>query len=435
MAIPLGLKKEYISPMTEAQAKEKEIYYEVTSSTTKSDILDFFDKHNRPHNRSYVYVKTRSGKEVILEVFKISPYFEGSSYEASTGKLKHEFLDEKQLLQICLNPATKKMEINDGKTTIFLDEYNLRFYMDDAKKVLRTYGKDKVPDMSITGEQYYQKVKEMYDIAYQIMNKQLLPNIFDLIPLKKDRTFQANRRIYIYENGVTCYEHGYKIALCIVPDETVEFRDEYDMSEDANEYRARLAISFIMGVKKANILLDRDLKIQDIKKKVRYLKQEDLNVGAIYKEKNGPEFLFLGRIAISYEFTRNGTLYLHPLEYTDCKPIKYYYYIKVTKKIREIIDKSKNLDEFLELLANEKLKVSFDDFGFSVRRDTVAAPRKFVEETSFPFEGKGWVNVNKFGVHATPGLPCKVMFTMDIMDGRTSTMKTNHFVIGYDESK
>lgn len=435
MAIPLGLKKEYISPMTKAQAKGKGIYYEVTSSTTKSDILDFFDKHNRPHNRSYVYVKTRSGKEVILEVFKISPYFEGSSYEASTGKLKHEFLDEKQLLQICLNPATKKMEINDGKTTIFLDEYNLRFYMDDAKKVLRTYGKDKIPDMSITGEQYYQKIKEMYDVAYQIMNKQLLPNIFDLIPLKKDRTFQANRRIYIYENGVSCYEHGYKIALCIVPDETVEFRDEYDMSEDANEYRARLAISFIMGVKKANILLDRDLKIQDIKKKVRYLKQEDLNVGAIYKEKNGAEFLFLGRIALSYEFTRDYTLYVHPLEYTDCKPIKYYYYIKVTKKIREIIDKSKNLDEFLELLANEKLKVSFDDFGFSVRRDTVAAPRKFVEETSFPFEGKGWVNVNKFGVHATPGLPCKVMFTMDIMDGRTSTMKTNHFVIGYDESK
>ena len=108
---------------------------------------------------------------------------------------------------------------------------------------------------------------------------------------------------------------------------------------------------------------------------------------------------------------------------------------KMCCQIREIIDKSKNLDEFLELLANEKLKVSFDDFGFSVRRDTVAAPRKFVEETSFPFEGKGWVNVNKFGVHATPGLPCKVMFTMDIMDGRTSTMKTNHFVIGYDESK
>ena len=65
MVKPIGLKQLYISPMTEAQAKEKGIYYEVTSSTTKSDILDFFNKHNRPHNRSYVYVKTRSGKEVI----------------------------------------------------------------------------------------------------------------------------------------------------------------------------------------------------------------------------------------------------------------------------------------------------------------------------------------------------------------------------------
>ncbi|WP_129736779.1 hypothetical protein [Massilimicrobiota timonensis] len=41
MAIPLGLKKEYISPMTEAQAKEKEIYYEVTSSTKKVIFLIF----------------------------------------------------------------------------------------------------------------------------------------------------------------------------------------------------------------------------------------------------------------------------------------------------------------------------------------------------------------------------------------------------------
>ena len=138
MVKPIGLKQLYISPMTEAQAKKKGIFYEVTSSTTESDILNFFNKHNRPRTRSYVYVKTRNGKDVILEIFKIRADFEGSSYEASTGKLKHEFLDEKQLLQICLNSATKKMEINDGKTTIFLDEYNLRFYMDDAKKVLRT---------------------------------------------------------------------------------------------------------------------------------------------------------------------------------------------------------------------------------------------------------------------------------------------------------
>ena len=432
MAKPLGLKKENISPMTETQAKKYGIYYKVTPTTTKSDILNFFNKHNR----SYVYVKTRNGQDVILQVFKVaSPEFDGSSFEAATGRLTHEFLDEKELLQICLNPPKTVKEIYGPNASIFLDEYNMEYYLDEAKRILAKYGKGKIPNSSLTGEKYYQKIKQMVDIAHMIMNKEQLPDIFDLIPLKKDGTFQANRRIYIFENGLSNYEHGYRIALCIVPDETVEFRDEYDMSEIVNKHRARLAIAFIMGVKKANILLDKDLNIQDIKKKTRYLKQEDLNVGAIYKEKNGAEFLFLGRIAISYEFTRNGTLYLHPLEYTDCKPIKYYYYLKVTKKIRELIDKSKNLDEFLELLANEKIKISYDDFGFSIRRDTATAPRKFVEETSFPFKGKGWVNVNKFGVHATAGLPCKVMFTLDIMDGRTSVMKTNHFVIGYDESK
>lgn len=433
MAKPLGLKQEDISPMTELQAKKAGIYYEVTPTTTKSDILSFFMKHNC----SYVYIKTRNGQDVILDIFKVvGPDFEGSSFEASTGKLKHEFLNEKQLLQICLNPPKTVKEIYGPNASIFLDEYNLNYYLDEAKKILTKYGKGKIRSSSLTGEKYYQKIKQMIDIAHMIMNKQQLPDIFDLIPLKKDGTFQANRRIYIFENGLTNYEYGYRIALCIVPDETVEFRDEYDMSENVNEYRARLAIAFIMGVKKANILLDRNLEIQDIKKKVRYLKQEDLNVGAIYKEKNGTEFLFLGRIVISYEDISIGMLYLHPLKYTDSNPIRYYHYVKVTKKIRELIDKSGNLDEFLELLANEKIKKSYDsydDFGFSRRRDTT--PRKFVEETSFPFKGKGWVNVNQFGAHATAGLPCKVMFTLDIMDSRTSVMNTNHFVVGYDESK
>lgn len=34
MVKPIGLKQLYISPMTEAQAKKKGIFYEVTSSTT-----------------------------------------------------------------------------------------------------------------------------------------------------------------------------------------------------------------------------------------------------------------------------------------------------------------------------------------------------------------------------------------------------------------
>lgn len=160
------------------------------------------------------------------------------------------------------------------------------------------------------------------------------------------------------------------------------------------------------------------------------MKQEDLNVGAIYKEKNGAEFLYLGRLAVSYE---NNRIWQHALEYTDNNPIQYYHYVKITKKIRDIIDKSGNLDEFLENLAKDQLKTSYCDFNFSRRRYTT--PRKFIEETSFLFKGKGWVNANKFGAHATAGLPCKVMFTLDIKEGYTTVTKTNHFVVGYDESK
>lgn len=428
MVKPLGLKREDISPITVTDAKAKGIYFEVTPSTTVKDVLDYLN----PYHLVFMYAKTRSGKEVVLE---ISSACEGSSFEPSTGKLTHEFLNKNQILFILFSEAKTPKEIYGPKASIFLDEYNLNYYMDNAKKILAKYGKDKLPNVNITGEDYYKKMEEMVNVAHLIMDKKLVPDIFDLIPLKKDGTFQGNRRIYIYQNGLSCFEDwgdyvdGYKIALCIVPHDTFEYRDEYDMLEDIDKHRARLAISFIMGVKKNYPLLDKTLKVQDIKKKASYLKQSDLNIGAIYKEKSGTEYLFLGRIEIDYEC---NPVWKIPEKYTNDNPIEYYKYLKVTKKVKEIIDKSHSLDEFLELYAKNKLKSSQDSLNLSSRRYTT--PRKFVEETSFPFKGKGWKNVNLFGPHATPGVLCETMFTMNIFK-YSRGMIYNHFRVGFDDTE
>ena len=109
------------------------------------------------------------------------------------------------------------------------------------------------------------------------MNQEKVPNLFDLIPLKKDSTFQKARRIYIYDNGISyCetdssgeYITGRRIALAIVPYGINPWYEFMDMNEKVDEHRARLAITIVSGVRKLHPLLNKSLKIQDIKQGLR----------------------------------------------------------------------------------------------------------------------------------------------------------------------
>lgn len=328
-----------------------------------------------------------------------------------------------------------KKEIYGAGLSIFYDELSFNEYLKQAEEIRKRYGKGRLPDTSITGEQYYDKIQELVNVAEMIMNKQLLPNLFDLIPLKKDGTFKKDARIYIFENGIQAcapdmareYISGTRVALAIVPYGVNPWYELMDITEVTNERRARLAITTISGVRKIYPLLDRNLKIQDIKTNATYIKQSDLKPGRIYKEKSGTEYLFLGGISI--------VLRDEPCPYLTSKRkhIDGCDYLRVTKKVRDLLDGCDSLDEFLERWAHAKLKTdNTDELRFSTRSRTCL--RKFVEEVDNPCP-KGWDKVNIVGPNATPGLTEFPMFSMDLKDCYTGIMSRYDIYVEYDDTE
>lgn len=330
-----------------------------------------------------------------------------------------------------------KKEIYSGDLSIFYDEENFNHYLEHAKKIKDVCGKSKLANTNITGEDYYHKIYELVKVANMIMNKEKAPNLFDLIPLKKDGTFQKARRIYIYDNGISyCetdsageYISGERIALAIVPYGINPWYEFMDMNEKVDEHRARLAITIVSGVRKLYPLLDRSLKIQNIKTKSTYIKQEDLKPGKIYKEKSGTEYLFLGGISIvSYPSTTPNLILT-----SKNKHIYGCDYLKVTKKVRDVLDGCDSLDEFLEKWAHVKFKTGdSDELGFSSRGQT--SLRKFIEETSNPCP-KGWIKVNMSGPNATPGLPEQPMFSINLKNITTGIISQYDIYVRYDDTE
>lgn len=330
-----------------------------------------------------------------------------------------------------------KKEICSGDLSIFYDEENFNHYLEHAKKIKDVCGKSKLANTNITGEDYYRKIYELVQVANMIMNKEKAPNLFDLIPLKKDGTFQKARRISIYDNGISyCesdsageYISGERITLAIVPYGINPWYEFMDTNEKVDEHRARLAITIVSGVRKLYPLLDRGLKIQNIKTKSTYIKQEDLKPGAIYKEKSGTEYLFLGGISIvSYPSTFPNLILTSKHKHIyGCE------YLRVTKKVKDVLDGCNSLDEFLEKWAHVKLKTGVtEELGFSSRGRT--SLRKFIEETSNPCP-KGWIKVNMSGPNATPGLPEQSMFSINLKNSATGSVSQYDVYVEYDDTE
>lgn len=328
-----------------------------------------------------------------------------------------------------------KKEIHSGDLSVFYDDFNFTEYLKHATEIKDAFGAHNLPDMKITGIDYYNKINKIVDVANQVMNKHILPNLFELIPLKKDGTFKKGTRIYIYENGISgCitaksreYITGAGLALAIIPYGINPCYEFIDTKEIVNEHRARLAITTVMGVRKIYPLLSRSLKIQDIKTRSTYIKQSDLKPGRIYKEKSGTEYLFLGGISIVLRDVPRTILT------TKCKHIDGCDYLRVTKKVRDVLDGCDSLDEFLEKWAHVKLKTdNTDELGFSSRSRTCL--RKFVEEVANPCP-KGWDKVNIVGPNATPGLTEFPMFSMDLKDCYTGIMSRYDIYVEYDDTE
>lgn len=218
-----------------------------------------------------------------------------------------------------------------------MDEFNIQCWKDTAEKVAEYYGNNIIPESKLTGAQYKQKVDQMIDVAYGIMNGTVAPDIFNQIPLKKDGTFQADKTIPVFSNGIgyanvyinansNSYIDACGIQLCIFSERS-EFGHEpadYDQMEFCSKTRAKLVIRERNGLVK-KYLLNADMSVNDVVSRAKNLKDADIKPGSVYAEKSGTEYLYLGWC--DYNFKQDD----------KCQHV----YLRYTKKIQALIDKAK----------------------------------------------------------------------------------------------
>lgn len=249
----------------------------ITAENTKESLRKFFDEYNE----KYLLLTRMTGDEWLLDftfdtyqktgkVAILNPkdgefltsfgYENGSKYNGPcwwcTDYAVSAFLRRK-----------KYPEITNGKVSVYLDEFNIQCWKDTAKKVSEYYGNNVMPESKLTGVQYKQKVDQMIDVAYGIMNGTVASDIFNQIPLKKDGTFQADKTIPIFSNGIgyanvyinansSSYIDACGIQLCIFAERS-EFGHEpvdYDQMELCSKTRAKLVIRERNGIVKKYLL-------------------------------------------------------------------------------------------------------------------------------------------------------------------------------------
>lgn len=383
-----------IKPVSKDFAIKNNKYYKIQPNDTATSIGKALHQQKLKYTQAkekdaWLFIQKPNGCQIILDMRTVSSSY---IYDAATGEKLQKFLNSKECIKYLLQNQTQYPEISDGTNSIYLDEYNIQKALCAAQKIQQTYGDSKISDSNITGDDYLLRIKQLIGIAYGIIHNNLVSNIFDLLPLKKNGTFPIKRKIVIYKNNITraSSEDGYvsstQIALCIQTHGSESWFDHHDPKEEVNPHRARLIITSIDSAKKIYPLLDENLHVQDIKSKTSYLPNDQIQAGHIYQEKSGTEYLYLGNISI--QSTKTATFQ------TTCKCGIYtaHHYIRATKKIKDLLSKVKSLDELLEIITNEKCKTYFDspqEF-MSVREK----PRKFVKESGNPALCRTWRNAS-----------------------------------------
>lgn len=284
--------------------------------------------------------------------------------------------------------------------SIFLDEHNLDIYLEEAKRIQAEYGSNEIGCIAhgdryatyvdITGNEYLERTEKTIQAAYDIMSGKLLPDIFARIGLK-DGTFVHNRRITVFKNGIRFNmlserypDYTEEMALCVTTMGKHEMSaysyDRYDKSKElADNKTARLAITKVDGSNRICPLLTEDMRVNGLTQ-MRYLRQNEIKPGCIYQEKDGKEYLFLGRIGI----VKDGYM----VKKDKFRWERCIHCIRITEETTAMIEEAESLEDFLRIYIKSQVKTNLDKPYFY----QTGPQRKFIKETGSPFAGS-WYSV------------------------------------------
>ena len=394
------MEKEEIQHITVNYAKENDIYIKITNDDTKKTII----KKITNHPSEILVIKARTGEHFIIEK-QVSDLM--AAFDINTHEKLDEFFTQNKLADYLMIDNRNYREISNGSISVFIDEYNLQ-YMDNQAIYYKEHYADKQIDdkIKITGNQFYNTIKYYHEIIDKIMSGNI--NILDNIPLRKNGTFQKNRRIPIatanVSDGATYDDYPTKSELAL----TLTTYDMYynygaDILKPTNETHARLSIIYLDGAKKLIPLINKNGTITNLALKTQYLKQTDVKPGSVYKEKSGTAYLYIGKINCIKLPEINDTNYhekchVHPSRH---------HYIRYTKKIQEMTNAYPTLDKLLSAIFKAH---TYDPFSTRIE------PRKFVsfEETVYADDTDNYASITLIPPDVTIELGCfKTAFTRD----------------------
>lgn len=163
-------------------------------------------------------------------------------------------------------------EISGQKALIYLDEYNIEKYLQAANQMQKRYGSNKIDNLAVTGDEYKQIIQRLADTAYDIIEGKLIPDIFDRLPMKKDRTFKSGQSTPILDGKLfTAYaQESYITGTRIMLTVTTTVYDKAGTRDEAPK-GAALAIVDKQSISKIYPLLNDALEVQDIKTPTQYI--------------------------------------------------------------------------------------------------------------------------------------------------------------------
>lgn len=273
-------------------------------------------------------------------------------------------------------------QIQKGKLTIILFDEEEQSALNIGKQVMeslqyeiqtRQY-KGKLTPIDIMDD-----VRRLIRLEYEIMNSN---TIFDYLPLTKDGNMPMNKNILLADSRYTFIR---RLDSGVVTKARIQLRLT-PCYETEMDFIRNTPIRNVqkLEIKAYDITKNTQTPIFDAitclphkpeqAKKVKYLLDSEIIPGRVYAEKSGTEYLFLGQIIVDNETWSES--WTKP---DESKGYPYYFYIRVTNKLKDAIHKQNitNLNSLYRMLAASCTDISATWITKCSKREK---PRKFVSK-------------------------------------------------------
>lgn len=289
-------------------------------------------------------------------------------------------------------PTGQPQKVTNGKLRIWFFNEMLEAVLDNAFQVAETIDGGNT-SYNCSGEAYVDAVDRLYSLAKDIVSKYPQQDIFSYIPLSKSGSFVRDKSILLADTDIinTYQEDCFiqkKLQLRLVS--VYKDADFYWDCEEIKDTMAFEIAEYKIGDNTIPVFdTDNVPRIINKEKAVYPLSNKKITEGCVYTDINKEEFLYLGYFSLVpfYFAETEKSEYIERIsknDITESYQVPKYCYVRVTKKVKSMLEKSNSLQSFIDdyILRNvSEGKLATE--GLSIRE----MPHIFIEEKEPYFIG------------------------------------------------